>query len=85
MTFGVGLTVIRIVLVDPAQEFAVGVTVIVLLIAEFDVFVALKAPILPFPEAPKPMFIFEFVHAYVVPETNPEKLMAVDELLLQTV
>ena len=73
------------VLFDPEHKFAVGVTVIVLLLGELDVFVALKAPILPFPEAPKPMFVFEFVQVYVVPETNPEKLMAVDELLLQIV
>jgi hypothetical protein len=63
----------------------VGVTVIVLLIGELEVFIALKAPILPFPEAPKPMFMLEFVQAYVVPETNPEKLMAAEELLLHIV
>jgi hypothetical protein len=67
------------------QELAAGVTVIVLLIGELEVFVPLKAPILPFPDAPKPMLLFEFVHAYVVPETGPEKLMAVVELLLQIV
>ena len=73
------------VLVDPAQELAVGVTVIVLLIGELEVLVALKAPILPFPDAPKPMLVLEFVHAYVVPETEPEKLMTAVELLLQIV
>ena len=76
---------IRMVLVDPGQEFAVGVTVMVPVIGELVVLVALKAPIFPFPKAPKPILIFEFVHAYVVPETDPEKLIAVDKLLLQIV
>ena len=40
-----------------------GVTVIVLLIGELEVLIALKAPIFPFPEAPKPMFMLEFVQA----------------------
>ena len=45
------------------QELAAGVTVIVLLIGEFEVFVALKALIFPFPEAPRPMLVFEFDQA----------------------
>ena len=84
-TIGVGLTVISMVLVNPMHEFAEGVTVMVPVMVELVVFVALKAPIFPFPEAPKPMFTFVFVHEYVVPETEPEKLMAADELLLQMV
>jgi hypothetical protein len=73
------------VLVDPMHEFAEGVTVMVPVMGESVVFVALKVPIFPFPEAPKPTFIFEFVHAYVVPKTDPEKLIDEDKLLLQIV
>ena len=58
---GVGFTVIRIVLVEPVQELAAGLTVMVLLIGELDVFVALKALIFPFPDATKPMLVFVFV------------------------
>ena len=47
----------------PEQPFAVGVTVIVPLMLALVVFVEVNAAMLPVPEAPKPIFVLEFVQA----------------------
>jgi hypothetical protein len=70
-SFAVGtvLTVITNVVGKPVQPFALGVTVIVPEIFAFVVLVAVNAAMSPLPLAGKPMFVFEFVQEYVVPET----------------
>jgi hypothetical protein len=45
----------------PAQLLADGVTMIVAVAALVPVFVAVKAPILPVPDADRPIDVFEFV------------------------
>ena len=60
----------------PAQPFAVGVTVIVPEIGAPVALVAIKAPILPEPEAPSPMAGLLFVQLYVAVPIDPEKLTA---------
>lgn len=54
-------------LVGPTQVPNVGVIVIVPMIAPAVAFVAVKAGTLPVPLAPKPIAVFEFVHANVAP------------------
>ncbi len=84
---GVGFTVIVAVCVDPEHPFAVGVTVIVALIAEFVVFVAVNVGTDVAPVAAKPILVLLFDQAYVVPVTlNVEaKVIAVDVTPVQSV
>ncbi len=63
-TVGVGFTVMVNVQVGaPGQPLAVGVTVTVAVTGADPVFTLLKAAILPFPEAAKPIVASLFVHA----------------------
>ena len=84
---GVGFTVIVAVCVDPVHPFAVGVTVIVPLIAEFVVFVAVNVGTDVAPDGAKPILVLLFDQAYVVPVTlNVEaKVTAVDVTPAQSV
>ena len=76
-TTGVGLTVIVNVIDGPLQPLATGVTVIVAVTGALVVFVAVKAAILPVPDAARPMLVLLFVQLNVVPPTAPVKLIAV--------
>ena len=76
-TAGVGFTVMVKVSGVPGHPLAVGVTVMVAVTGAVPVLVAVKAPMLPLPDAPKPMEASLFVHAYVVPVTLPVKFTAV--------
>ena len=60
-TVGVGLTVIINVCAAPVQPLADGVTVIVAVIGALVAFVAVNDPILPVPDAARPIAGFEFV------------------------
>jgi len=73
----VGFTVISNVLVGPGQLLAVGVMVTVAVIGVLPVLVAVKVPMLPLPDAAKPMVALLFVQAYVVPATGPVKFTAI--------
>jgi hypothetical protein len=75
-TVGVGFTVIVKVSATPAQLLADGVTMIVAVAAVVPVLVAVNAPMLPVPDADRPIAVFEFVQLYVVPLTAPEKVTA---------
>lgn len=76
-TVAFGLTVIVNVIGNPVQPFALGVTVIVPLIAVTPALVATKPGILPVPDAPSPIAVFELVHANVVPGVKLVKFTAV--------
>ena len=69
VTVGIGLIVYVYVIGVPEQPLALGVTVIVAEIAALVVFVAVNTGTVVFPEAAKPIAVFEFVQAYVVPLT----------------
>ena len=56
---------------------AVGVTVIVAVTGSAPVLVAVKAAILPAPDAARPMEVLLLVQLNTVPATAPVKLMAV--------
>ena len=71
LTVGVGLTVIVKINGVPVQPFAVGVTVIVALIADVVPFVAVKDGMFPDPLAARPIAVLLLVHVNVVPETGP--------------
>jgi hypothetical protein len=73
---GLGNIVIVKVMGVPAQPAAVGVTVIVATKFVEPVFVAVKAGKFPVPLAAKPIAVFEFVQAYVVPTIFEEKAIA---------
>jgi len=62
-TEGVGFTVMLNVSTGPGQPFAVGVTVTVEVTGALPVLVAVKIPMLPLPEAAKPMVASLFVQA----------------------
>jgi hypothetical protein len=65
---GVGFTVMVNVLGGPAQPFAVGVTVTVLVIGEPVLFTpAVNTGVLPLPLAPNPVPVLLFVHVTVPP------------------
>ena len=70
---------------EPGQPLAVGVTVTVAVTGEVPGLVAVKVPMLPLPEAAKPIEVVVFVQAYVVPATGFVKLMAVVVAPLQSV
>jgi hypothetical protein len=81
---GVGLMVIVNDLTIPEHVVAVdndGVTCMVAVPA----LVAVNTGILPVPLAPKPIDVLLFVQAKLVPVTAPEKVIKVEELLLQNV
>ena len=59
----------------PVQPFAVGVTVIVVVIGEVVAFVAMNEGIFPEPLAARPMAVLVFVHVNVVPLTGPDKFV----------
>ena len=59
------------------QPFAVGVTVIVAVTGLLVLLVAVKAAILPVPDAASPMLVLLFVQLNVVPATAPVKFTAV--------
>ena len=84
---GVGFIVIVAVCVDPEHPSAVGVTVIVPLIAEFVPFVAVKVGTDVVPDAANPILVLLFDHAYVVDATPfvLEKVMADDVTPAQSV
>lgn len=67
----------------PWQPLAVGVTVIVPEMGAFVVLVALNTGKAPVPDAPNPIAVLSFVHANVVPDTGPEKLIVEVFVLLQ--
>ena len=69
----------------PGQLSAVGVTVIVALIGELVVLVAVNDGTLPEPLAASPMAVLLFVHVKVVPETEPDKVVAGTLALLEDV
>ena len=75
-TVAFGLTVIVNVIGNPAQPFALGVTVIVPDIAVTPVLVVTKLGIFPVPDAPRPIAVFELVHANVVPGVKLVKFTA---------
>ena len=60
-TVGVGFTVMAKLAGVPAQALAVGVTVMVPVIADALPFVAVKAAILPEPEVTRPIAVLLFV------------------------
>ena len=60
-TVGAGFTVIVKVTGVPGQPFAVGVTVTVEEIGAVPVLTAVKLPILPVPEAPRPVAVLSLV------------------------
>jgi len=72
---GVGLTVIVKLPDGPAQLLAVGVTVIVAVTGVVPLLVAKKEAIFPVPLDARPMEVLLFVHANVVPDTPPLKLI----------
>ena len=69
----------------PGQPFTVGVTVTVAVTGAVPVLVAVNVPMLPLPEAARPIDVVVFVHAYVVPVTEPVKFTAVVVAPLQSV
>jgi hypothetical protein len=74
---GAGFTVIKKVCGEPLQPFAEGVTTIADVIAAVPVFVAIKEAMSPVPLAAIPVAVLLFVHANVVPDTAPVKVIAV--------
>ena len=69
----------------PGQPLAVGVTVMVDVMAEAPVLVAVKEGVLPAPLAARPIALLEFVHAKVAPATLLVYAEAATVALLQTV
>lgn len=84
-TVAFGFTVIVKLVVAPVQPLAVGVTVIVPLIAVIPALVAVKAAMFPVPLAARPIAVFEFVQLKVVLATNPVNVIAAVDCPLQTV
>ena len=78
-TVGIGFTVMVKVSGVPEHPLATGVTVTVAVTGALPVLVAVKDPILPLPEPPKPMEAVVFVQLYVVPVTLPVKFTAAVE------
>ena len=76
LMFGIGFIVIENVIELPVQPLAIGVTVIVATTGILDVLVAVKEGILPVPLAAKPIEVSLLVQLNVVPDTEPEKLIA---------
>ena len=68
----------------PAAGRVSGVTVMVATTGALPLFRAVKDPILPVPEAAKPMLGVLLVQLNTVPGIGPEKLTAVVVALLQT-
>jgi hypothetical protein len=85
VTSGVGLTVIVNVLAVPGQPAAEGVTVMVAVTGALLLLVAVKAAMFPLPLAGKPIEVLLFVQLYVVPVTEPVKLIVLVFALLHTV
>jgi len=75
LTVGVGLTVIVNVDGVPVHPFAVGVTVIVLVIGEVVALVAVNDGILFEPLAARPIAGLLLIHVNVVPLTGPDKFV----------
>lgn len=73
-TLGVGFTVIVKLTDEPPQPVELGVTVIVAVCTVVVVLVAVKAAILPVPDAARPIPVLLFVQLYVVPGGKPVKL-----------
>ena len=69
----------------PVHPLADGVTVIVAVIGAPVAFVAVNDPILPVPDAARPMAGLEFVQLYAVPVTAPVKFTAAVAAPLQRV
>ena len=69
----------------PAQLFAWGVTMMVLLIGLLPVFVAKNPGRLPEPLVPSPIAVFELVHVKLVPEMGPVNTTPEIVMPLQTV
>jgi hypothetical protein len=87
-TVGVGLTVIVNIVGAPLHVttlFVTGVTVIVAVWTVVPLLMAVKDAILPVPLAASPIEVLLFVQEYRVPDTAPEKFIAVVDELLQTV
>jgi hypothetical protein len=76
-TVGVGFTVMVNVSTGPGQPLAVAVTDTVAVTGALPVLVAVKVPMLPLPDATKPMDASLFVHANVEPAVGLVKVMAV--------
>ena len=60
----------------PVQPFAVGVTVMVAVMIVLPELVAVNEGIFPVPLAASPMDVVLLLHAKVVPETGPLKVIA---------
>lgn len=65
------------VFAGPEQPFAVGVTLMVDVMAVVPVLVAVNVGILPTPVAPRPVAVLLFAQSKVVPVTGPVKFTAV--------
>jgi hypothetical protein len=81
---GVGLTVIVTVVGVPEQPLATGVTIIVAVTGLELVLTAVNEPILPIPEAARPIVVLSLVQLNTVPDTAPLNVIAVVAALLQT-
>jgi len=84
-TVGEGFTVIVYVDGVPVHPLTVGVTVIVLLMADDPVFEAVNDGTLPVPLETSPILVFEFVHENDPPVGVLVKFVAVTDALLHTV
>jgi hypothetical protein len=74
---GVGPTLKVKVICAPAHTLAVGVTEMNATIGDVPALVGVKGAIFPDPDEARLIVISEFDHTYVVPDTGPEKPMAV--------
>jgi len=81
---GVGLTVMVNVVSLPVQLFAEGVKVMVAVTGTVPVFIAVKDAIVPVPEAPRPIDVFELLQATTLPNGTPNKLISGTTSLLHT-
>ena len=81
---GVGLTVMVKVVSFPMQLFAEGVKVMVAVTGAVPVFIAVKDAIVPVPEAPRPMDVFELLQEITVLNGTPNKLISGTTSLLHT-
>jgi len=84
-TSGDGLTVIVNVCAVPTQPLSSGVTLTTPEIGVLPVFVAVNAPILPEPEAARPIEGLLFVHTKEVPDNEPVNVTAVVEVPSHTI
>ena len=81
---GVGFTVMVNEVSEPIQLFAEGVKVMVAVTGTVPVFTAVKDAIVPVPEAPRPMDVFELLQETTVLKGTPRKLIAGTISLLHT-